>query len=172
MPNIISSALLTVFPLCLAFAAISDFLTLTIPNRISIILILGFVLLAPLTGMAWPLFGLHLAAGVCVLIVCFACFALNIMGGGDAKLLAASAVWFGFGEPLIQFLAYTAAMGGVLAIVILVARSQQSLLAAAGVRLPQSFLTTRKIPYGIAIAAGGFLAFPSTPLFDNAMSLM
>ena len=43
----IVAAILLVFPLCLVFAAISDLLTMTIPNRVSLILMISFAVLAP-----------------------------------------------------------------------------------------------------------------------------
>ncbi|MBB3612792.1 prepilin peptidase [Rhizobium sp. BK602] len=155
---------LLIFPLCLSVAAISDLLTMTIPNRISLILAGAFIVLAPLVGLTLPDIGMHLAGAALVFCVCFALFALNVMGGGDAKLLAASALWFGFDASLLVFLVYVAFLGGVVTIAILMIRSQSNTIMAMGLPLPNSLLIARKIPYGIAIAIGGFLAFPSSPL--------
>ena len=63
-------------------------LSMTIANRVSVILVATFAIVAPLTGMAWSDFAWHLAAGGLVLVVTFALFALGGMGGGDAKLMA------------------------------------------------------------------------------------
>ncbi|KQV84336.1 prepilin peptidase [Rhizobium sp. Root1220] len=166
----IASAIITVFPMCLAFAAVMDATTMTIPNRISVALLASFLLLAPLTGMDWQTFGMHLLAGLLVLSACFALFSFNVMGGGDAKLLTAAAVWFGFGLPVVEFVAYVGITGGLLTVMILALRSQSGLIAAMGLQVPNSLLVEKKIPYGIAIAAGGFLAFPSSPLFVAALA--
>lgn len=155
---------LLIFPLCLSVAAISDLLTMTIPNRISLVLLGAFIVLAPILGLSLPDIGMHLAGAALVFCVCFALFALNVMGGGDAKLLAASALWFGFDASLLVFLVYVAFLGGVVTIAILMIRSQSNTIMAMGLPLPNSLLIARKIPYGIAIAIGGFLAFPSSPL--------
>ena len=56
------AAIVVIFPLCLAYAAFSDMFTMTIPNRVSIILIVSFALIAPLTGMAWRVYAQHFAA--------------------------------------------------------------------------------------------------------------
>ena len=41
-------------------------------------------------------FLMHLGAGAAVLVVAFACFAMGWVGGGDAKVAAGVALWFGF----------------------------------------------------------------------------
>src|SRR5882757_1334498 len=80
--------LFALFPAALAYAAASDLLTMTIPNRLVLAVAVLFVVLAPLSGMGWPAFGMHFAAGAGVLVLGFACFALGWIGGGDAKLAA------------------------------------------------------------------------------------
>ncbi|MBB4567734.1 A24 family peptidase [Rhizobium leucaenae] len=166
----LEAATLLIFPLCLAVAALTDLLTMTIPNRVSLILACSFIVLAPLVGLTWPDIGMHFAGAAIVFGTCFALFALNVMGGGDAKLLAASALWFGFDPSLLAFLIYVAFLGGVVTIVILMIRSQSNAIMAMGLPLPNSLMIAKKIPYGIAIAIGGFLAFPSSPMVAAASS--
>jgi prepilin peptidase CpaA len=91
------------------------------------------------------------------------------MGGGDAKLLSATALWFGFNESLAFMTTDVALIGGLLTLLILLVRSQSSTILAIGLPVPNSVLMAKKIPYGIAIAIGGFLAFPSSPLFVAAL---
>jgi prepilin peptidase CpaA len=166
----IEAAIFVVFPLCLAFAAITDLFTMTIPNRVSAILLGAFVLVAPLAGLGLPVIGMHMFAGLIVFSVCFALFALNIMGGGDAKLLAACAVWFGFNDSLVMFIADVSVFGGMLTLAILAMRSHENLILASGIPVPRLLFTAKKIPYGIAIGAGGFLAYPSSPLMQAALA--
>lgn len=165
----IVAAILLVFPLCLAFAAISDLLTMTIPNRVSLILIIAFAVLAPLSGLALPVIGMHALGAAIVFGICFTLFALNVMGGGDAKLLSATALWFGYDPTLLSFLTYVGIIGGLVTLAILLIRSQANMILAIGLPIPNSLLLAKKIPYGIAIAIGGFLAFPSSPLFVTAL---
>jgi prepilin peptidase CpaA len=160
----LEAATLLIFPLCLSVAALSDLFTMTIPNRVSLVLLGSFIVLAPLLGLTWPDIGIHFVGAAIVFCACFALFALNVMGGGDAKLLAASALWFGFDPSLLTFLVYVAFIGGAVTIVILMIRSQSSAIMAMGLPVPNSLLIAKKIPYGIAIAIGGFLAFPSSPM--------
>lgn len=165
----IVAAIFVIFPLCLAIAAFSDLFTMTIPNRVSAILLATFVIVAPFAGLPLPQIGLHLLAGVVVFGFCFALFAVNVMGGGDAKLLTASAVWFGLDPSLFAYLVYVSMFGGALTLAILVLRKQESMLMATGLPLPQLLFTAKKIPYGIAIGLGGFFAYPSSPLMLAAL---
>lgn len=156
-------AILLIFPAMMAFAAASDLFTMTISNRVSLILVAGFLVLAFLTGMSWPVIGMHLAAGFMVLSVCFVCFALGWMGGGDAKLAASTALWLGWAQ-LLDYAVYASLFGGLLTI---------GLLALRGAPLHPPFLlregwyarmTDAKtgIPYGIALAAAGLALYPSS----------
>jgi len=79
---------LLLFPATMAFAASTDLLTMTISNRVSIILAVGFVVLAALQGMPLVDVGSHFAAALLVLAVGFVFFWRGWIGGGDAKLAA------------------------------------------------------------------------------------
>ena len=165
----VAAAIFLIFPLCLSVAALSDLFTMTIPNRISLILVGAFVVLLPFLHLGPTEIGLHFAGAAIMFCACFALFALNVMGGGDAKLLAASALWFGFNQSLLTFVVYVAYLGGLVTILILLMRSNTERIMAMGVRLPTSLTTAKKIPYGVAIGIGGFLAYPSSPLFLAAL---
>jgi len=165
----IEAAILVIFPLCMAVAAFSDLFTMTIPNRVSVILLAAFVMIAPLAGMGLVDIGWHLLAGLCVFSVVFVLFALNTMGGGDAKVLTASAVWFGFNDSLVVYMGDVAVIGGALTILILLIRSQRNLITAIGLPIPAPLLQEKKIPYGIAIGIGGFIAYPSSPLMEMVL---
>lgn len=171
MANLIFSAsAIFILPFGLALAAVSDLLTMTIPNRISIVLVTGFLVLAPLTGMPWTEIGMSLVAALAVFGVCFALFAINVMGGGDAKLLTASALWFGFNHSLLAFLVTVGYVGGAVTLIFLLVRSRANSVVAMGIPLPASLVTARKIPYGIAIAAAGFLTFGQAPIYSLAIT--
>jgi prepilin peptidase CpaA len=166
----INAVILVVFPFCLALAAFSDLLTMTIPNRVSAVLLASFLLVAPFADFDLGQIGLHLAAAGLVFAVCFCLFAANVMGGGDAKLLTASAIWFGLNAALMAFLFYVAVFGGLLTLAVLLLRRQENAILAAGIPVPRLLLTAKKIPYGIAIALGGFAAYPSSPLMQTALA--
>lgn len=165
----ITASIFLVFPLCLALAALTDLFSMTIPNRISVILMGTFIVVALASGMDWQTFGLSLAAGLVVFLACFSMFALNVMGGGDAKLLTACAVWFGFNDSLATFLIAVAIIGGILTLGILVLRSRAQEIMASGLPIPDSLLLAKKVPYGIAIAIAGLLCYPEAPIVQAAM---
>ncbi|APG82924.1 prepilin peptidase [Sinorhizobium americanum] len=164
------ACILVIFPFCLALAAFSDLFTMTIPNRISAILLGAFIVVAPLAGFGVGEISLHIVAAAVVFAVCFCLFAVNVMGGGDAKLLTACAVWFGLDASLIAFLVYVSIFGGLLTIAVLLLRRQENAILASGIPVPQLLLTAKKIPYGVAIALGGFAAYPSSPLMEAAFA--
>ncbi|MBY3062561.1 peptidase [Rhizobium laguerreae] len=165
----IAAAVFLILPLCLAMAAFSDLFTMTIPNRISVILIASFLVLAPFSGLGLEMVSMHLAGGAIVFSACFALFAFNVMGGGDAKLMSATALWFGLNESLLFLMTDIAMIGGLITLLILLVRAQSDTILAIGLPVPNSVLLAKKIPYGIAIAIGGFMAFPSSPLFLAAL---
>ena len=96
---------LTLFPAMMAFAASSDLFTMTIANRVSLILVAGFGLLALLTGMSAADMLSHAGAAAAVLAVVFVFFTRGWIGGGDAKLAAATVLWLGFAH-LADYLLY------------------------------------------------------------------
>jgi prepilin peptidase CpaA len=167
----LEAAIFVIFPFCMAFAAISDTLSMTIANRVSVILVVAFAAIAPMTGMEWAAFGWHFAAGLCVLAVTFSLFAIGGMGGGDAKLLAATAVWFGFSIPLVQYLVVTAFVGGVLTVAILAFRkSPLAVYSSRNVFLRHFADSDVGIPYGVALGIGGLLVYPASPLMIWALA--
>jgi prepilin peptidase CpaA len=156
---------LALFPALTIVAALYDVTSYRIPNWISLAIVALFVPAVFTAGLPLMQIGLCLAVGFAVLVVGIGLFALRALGGGDAKLLAASALWFGW--PQIQiFLLYTVLAGGVLSLVLIVMRSgfvQPYLLRGPGwlVRLSAP---GRQMPYGVAIAVGALAALPISPL--------
>lgn len=161
----LDTLLLLFFPALMAFAAVSDMLTMTIPNRVSLALIAGFIAMAILTGMPLATFGMHMAAGALVLVITFTLFAFGFIGGGDAKLAAATGIWCGFGV-LAQYLVFASIMGGVLTLLIIYVRTL--LLPEFATKISWvARLHHHKsgIPYGIALAGAGLLVYPHTPIW-------
>jgi prepilin peptidase CpaA len=159
---ILHQALFILFPLGLAYGALSDVTTMTIPNRLVLALLLGFLLLAPLAGMDLKSFGFHMAAGATVLAVSFAMFSFGWIGGGDAKFAATIALWLGWSHTF-EFVLISAMFGGILTLVILSFR--RMMLPAFALR--QSWLfrlhdPNAGVPYGVALAAAGLVVYPKT----------
>ncbi len=164
-------AALLVFPALMAYAAVSDLLTMTIPNKISLALVIAFAGFAIVGGLPWQALLMHAAAGALVLAVCFAMFAFGWIGGGDAKLAAATALWLGF-QTLMEYLFISAIAGGFLTLAILLLR---------GLPLPLfalrwdwlSRLHDRKtgVPYGIALAAAALVVYPHSFVWSTVLGV-
>jgi prepilin peptidase CpaA len=153
---------LVLFPAMMAFAASSDLLTMTISNRVSLILVAGFFALAGLSGMAGMDVLSHLGAAAVVLVVTFALFAKGWIGGGDAKLAASTALWLGF-DHLLPYLLYASLFGGVLTLLLIQFRWAPLPQALACQEWVQRL--HRKdggVPYGIALAAAALAVYPDT----------
>src|SRR6202171_1816282 len=159
---ILDIARLLLFPALMAFAAASDLFTMAISNRVSLALIAVFLVLAPLGGMGLQDMLSHLGAGAAVLAVAFTCFAMGWMGGGDAKVAAAVALWFGF-DHLLNFLVYASLFGCALTLLLLQFRQwplPYSLTSQAWLlRLHDK---QSGVPYGIALAIGALMVYSET----------
>lgn len=159
---ILDVARLLLFPALMAFAAASDLLTMTISNRVSLALAAGFLVLALASGMEPSEILSHLGAGVGVLAASFVCFAFGWIGGGDAKVAAAAALWFGFGH-LLNYLVYASLFGGVLTLLLLQFRQWPLPYQLAGQAwLLKLHAKDSGIPYGIALAIGALIIYPET----------
>lgn len=149
-------------PFLVVAAGASDFLTMRIPNWLNAVIALAFFPMALATGMPAEAIMWHCLAAFAVLIFGFSLFSFGLLGGGDAKLLAAAGLWFGW-PALVPFLVFTTIAGGVLAIAM---KLWQLVQVEREVRdsgwMKRWFNFKADLPYGIAIAAGGILAFPGT----------
>ena len=162
--------LLLIFPALMAFAACSDLFTMRISNKLVAAVAIGFVVMALVAGLDPAAIGMHLAAGALVLAVTFTLFALGWIGGGDAKLTAAIAMWMGF-ELLLPFLLYASVFGGLLTLVLLVGRRY----ALPGPLLKAGWLVRLHhpktgVPYGIALALAAMLVYPQTFAYERLVT--
>ncbi|MFN3671941.1 MAG: prepilin peptidase [Bosea sp. (in: a-proteobacteria)] len=163
------AAMLVFFPAGMAYAAASDLLTMTISNRLCLALFAGFLACAAYVGLTPEQWGLHFAAGALVLVVCFGMFAAGWIGGGDAKLAAVTALWFGF-EHLMPYLAIAGVFGGFLTLAILKLRSAPLPAFALGWQWLQRLHSPDEgVPYGIALAFSALLVLPETSLWRAAI---
>ncbi|WP_454624532.1 A24 family peptidase [Bradyrhizobium cenepequi] len=153
---------LLLFPALMAFAAASDLVSMTISNRVSLALVAGFFVLALASGMGLHEVLSHAGAGATVLAAGFVCFAFGWIGGGDAKVAAGAALWFGFGH-LLPYLLYASLFGGALTLLLLKFRQwplPYPLLGQAW--LLRLHAKDSGIPYGIALALGALAIYPET----------
>jgi prepilin peptidase CpaA len=164
-PELIKTLVLGAFAALVIAAALKDLSSFTIPNWISAALTLAFAPAALLLGLSLGAIGYHVAVGVGALVLAATMFALGWIGGGDAKLMAAAALWVGLGGAA-PFLLYTALAGGALALSLVALRSAWIRpLAEAGPTWARRLATPGEAaPYGVAIAIGALAAFAGSPL--------
>lgn len=159
------AALLLFFPALMSYSAASDLITMKIYNSVSLALIAGFVVFAWGVGLPLETVGWHFACGALVLLITFTLFAIGQIGGGDAKLAAATAVWFGFPH-VMEYGLLSSVLGGGLTLGLLALRRWP---APKFVReTPWLFrLHNPKIgvPYGIALAAAALVIYPETAIW-------
>lgn len=161
---------LVLFAGLLIYAACSDIASLTIPNWVSLVIAGAFPVFALAQGFGATEIGMHFLFGFAVLAGGFLLFQLNIIGGGDAKLLAAAAVWTGLGA-FMPFVLWTALAGGVFALILIVGRKYAVAFAAAPPFVYRLLTPKTGVPYGVAIMIGGLMAAPSMPVFAGALTL-
>lgn len=170
----ILKAILVLVAALLLLAGFYDFRYMRIPNWIPLSvfgLFLAFLAAQHFSGLSekpvpvWP----SLGVGTGVFVVFTILFALNLMGGGDVKLISALGFWAGKGY-IMEFLLVTALAGGVLAVGVMVWRKyapligilpeQPSLPGKANEKTNRASINKKErkttyIPYGIAISLGG-----------------
>jgi len=159
---------LFIVPALLAASAGWDLASFTIPNFLPVALILAFGIFAAAAGMAPHAIGGHALAGFAGLAAGFALFAFGFIGGGDAKLFAAVALWIGF-TSLFEYVLYTALIGGGLALALLSLRSLPIPANLAGQNWAMRLHDSKSgIPYGVALAAAALIVLPHTDVFRLA----
>lgn len=143
------------------YAATMDVLTMRIANVLSIGLVAAFLIVAPIAGMPMKQMLMHFGVGAVALLICMVLFQLRLLGGGDAKLLAAASLWVGY-EQFAPFIVWVTVFGGLLAVLILAYRNSP----ATALPLPDWAIRLHTagtgIPYGVAITAGALMVYPTT----------
>jgi prepilin peptidase CpaA len=159
----------TVFPGLMALSASMDFLTMTIPNPIPAVLALAYFTLAAFC-LPPPAILADISCGLTVLVMAFAMFSAGWIGGGDAKLAAATALWMGWGLVLDYGVAASIG-GGLLTLGLLTARATPLPAILAGFPAIGRLHDPKSgVPYGIALAAAGMIEYPHTPILAKLLS--
>lgn len=146
MWNTVQFGLLIALVGLLVIAAVGDVRRYLIPNRlcgvVAALALPYWIAVCMQTGAPLlPALGLQLGVALLVFAGFALLFALGAMGGGDVKLIAALALWVP-AHRIPELLFFVALAGGVLALVLILARRVRG-------------STSRAVPYGVAIAAGG-----------------
>lgn len=144
----------------LTLACFIDLKEFRIPNMIPLALIALFLIRMAASGEIVVLSD-HMLAFALTLALGMLAFAFKLVGGGDAKLLAALALWFGM-VPLPSLITITALGGGVLALILLVLRHLATRLpvlassmasSGGGTGRPRLLDRHAPVPYALPIAA-------------------
>jgi prepilin peptidase CpaA len=164
-PTLLHLSVLAFFPVLMALSASLDLLTFTIPNRLCAVLASGYLVVAVLLGVPAVDILLNISCAIAILIVAFVMFNLGWIGGGDAKLAAATAAWLGW-TVILNYGLTAAIFGGVLTLVILGARTAP--LPAVFGRidwLARLHNAKSGVPYGIALGAAGLMQYPHSSIW-------
>ena len=169
--TILITAAVFFFPAAMALAASMDVVTMTIPNRVCAALAIGYFILALALGLPVHTILVNLTCGAAVLAATFAMFSLGWIGGGDAKLAAAIALWLGWGV-LLDYSLSAAIYGGALTVFILLGRRQTlPLWLSRHAWIARLHDSKTGVPYGVALAAAGMMFYPHTEIWRAAANL-
>jgi len=163
---IITFIITAVFGLCMLMAAYKDLTSYTIPNVISLILLGTFLALSPFMGLSWGEFGVHIGVFAGSLALMMLMFGFGWIGGGDAKLFAATAIWW-MPYDLMVYTLYTAMAGGALALVLLMSRKMLPAQVQTAGWVHTLLRDETKMPYGLALAFAGMVTLPMSQIYLN-----
>ncbi len=163
--------LILFFPFLMIYSASSDLFSMKISNKVSVLLIFGFCFFAYLIQIDMQAFLWHWVLFLAVLVIGIALFSIGAVGGGDAKLAAATALWLGWEHTLAYF--FLASMIGAL-LTLMILRLRSNLLPASLIRVEwvtRLYRADSGIPYGIALGVAAVLVYPDTIWMEEALKL-
>jgi prepilin peptidase CpaA len=147
-----------------AVVAYGDIRTRRIPNELIVAILALAALRIAIEGD--PRAGLYtLAAAAALFVATFLLFWRGLLGGGDVKLIGATALLIGY-HSFFEFLFVMSVSGALVAVAVL-ARDRLGLPRATTPPLEEQEARARlTVPYGVAIAAAGIVVllvqyFPS-----------
>ncbi len=165
---IIAIISLFAFSILMIFAALKDAATMTIPNWISLAIIAAYFVALPFTWQGGAVFLEHLSVGLVFFLAGFAMFAFGWLGGGDAKLMAATALWWTWPDAL-NYIFYTALAGGALGLFLLAGRQYIPVKVLTSPWAYKMLKDEKKMPYGIALAIGGVLTLIQSDIYRTVL---
>ena len=167
----IAFIIVSLFAATMLTTAYKDATTMTIPNWISLVVLGGFFAALPFVWPGWSDFGMHLLIGFGAFTFGFVLFALGWLGGGDAKLMAATSFWW-MPMDLMLYVFYTSIAGGVMAILIFVGRAMIPAYMLPGEKFRYMIKEQTHMPYGLALAFGALATLPQSEIFKAAVGTL
>jgi prepilin peptidase CpaA len=151
---------LTGLCILLVIAAVNDWRFRTIENRVNAAIALLFPLAALAFNMPWEQFAWHITTGLVMFLVCAPAFFVGIIGGGDAKMIPAVSLWFGW-TSLLPFLMLMAISGLVLALIVVLILALHSEECVERDSMCRQRVSTKiSVPYAVAISVGAIATLP------------
>lgn len=157
------------------WAAYSDLKSLTLSNRLCLAtasLYPMYLLTLYMADQGLPLWDVVISGAIAaaIFMICVGFFALNIMGGGDVKLIPIVALWAGAAH-ILNFLLIMSVVGGLFAAVIIVInrfKASKYHKSSANINLSMAEEKESAVPYGVGIAIGGlYVAYQLFTTLDN-----
>ena len=146
---------------CVSYAIVSDIRYMKIPNWVSGILAIGFLLYC---ALLWPNIEIlaHLEVTLVVFLLSFLFYYFNWLGGGDVKFITALSLWVG-PVHIFAFVMLMSVVGSLLALLILSLRWFLDVYSGVGDLVPgmmRRWAKERVCPYGFAIGIAGLAMAP------------
>ncbi len=141
---------------------ITDLRDLRVPNWVPLGIAGLFLLYSLYQGVSG--FPMHLLVGAAMLAAGFGLFVAGVFGGGDAKFLAALALWMGPGA-LGPFVLLTTLLGGATAVALVGLKKllifNPALENHAAIAKPLAWARAGKMPYAVPIGLAALMLGPS-----------
>ena len=161
---------LGLFVLALLYAATTDASSMLITNKTVLVVMVAFALATPLAWDGWAVFGEHMLVGLAFFVAGFIMFAVGGLGGGDAKLMAATGLWWTAGD-VLPYIFWVTILGALLAIFLLLGRNVVPASVTTHPMVAKMFSEQKKMPYGLALTGGALIVLPSSDLVQRALFL-
>ncbi|HUE46763.1 MAG TPA: prepilin peptidase [Aestuariivirgaceae bacterium] len=153
----------SLFAAAMIYSAMQDVLTMTVSDRVVIALLIGFPILAPLSGWTLEDIGWSVAVAMMTFFLGVAFFAAGWIGGGDGKLATVTVLWVG-ADSALDLVAYTTLLGGACAIGLLLFRTLTLSPASQQTGwIARLHAPSTGIPYAVAIGLAALSVLPGTP---------
>lgn len=153
------------FPAMLLAAAAFDVSSFKIPNRLTALMVVAWPICAMATDMTLVQMGWAMVAALVVLMFGFSLFAAGLLGGGDAKLMAAVVLYTGASLALPFVLRTTIAGASVAIMLTMFRRFPLPQMAMEHQWIMQLYGRSRDMPYAVAIAIGGLTVWPMSAFY-------
>ncbi|MDB4874252.1 MAG: type leader peptidase family protein [Gemmatimonadetes bacterium] len=159
-----------IYTILLAIAAVSDFRTRRIPNRVCLALLAGGIAYSVETLGAPRGLGFAIGGVIVGFTIWIPFYALRWLGAGDVKLVAAAGAWLG-SIGALRASAVGAAVGGGLSLAVMLWQRSPKRVAAdvlllfntirrrpMSLRVRMDTTDQQLMPYGVALAVGALFA--------------